>query len=76
MPQDRRYARIKHEHVAEEITDLDDALDERLTDTDAAFSISNAVDSRGYDADATTVAELADTLATVIVELQNRNILN
>lgn len=36
----------------------------------AAYTITNALSDRGYDADLTTLGELADVLGTLIVDLQ------
>lgn len=44
-------------------------------DNDAAYTTSNVTTGRSFDADATSVAELADVLGTLIALLKDRGII-
>lgn len=44
-------------------------------DTAAEYTITNDATDRAYDADATSTAELADVLATLIHDLENKELI-
>ena len=65
-----QYARIRVKSAGTTAWDVTDHLT-----ASSAYTITNATTDRTYDADATTTAELADVLATVIQDLKDRGIL-
>ena len=54
--------------VQQAVTDLS-------TPVAGGFTITNAVTDRAYDANSTTVEELADVLATLIDDLQTKGVI-
>ena len=50
-------------------------INQIIADT-AAYTITNALTDRSYDANATTVDELADVLATLIADLKTKGVLS
>lgn len=64
---------MKMEWCIDAILELDDALrNTNVEEIADGFTITNHSEDRTYDADATTVAELADIIGTFIDDLQKR----
>lgn len=57
------------------LNDLLEQLSNMRTLLDTAYSVSNLTTDRTYDADSTSVAEVADVLGTLISDLERLNIL-
>lgn len=61
--------------VVEAIRGISNASNDQITEEIAdAYTPSNVTTTRTFDADATTVAELADVVGTLIEDMKNRGV--
>lgn len=66
----RRITEIREDDIASR-----NLLDSRLQNASPEYTPTNVVTDRSYDADATSVAELADVLGTLIADLQEKKVI-
>jgi hypothetical protein len=62
-----------HTHVAADVTDFNTAAQAAVA-TGQTYTVTNVTPDRGYDADLTTIDEVADVLGTLIADLRSKGI--